>query len=157
MNALVPAVLASLIAGSLAWSAARPPQDASADAPGAAAVEPGDTPLMALMEKIEHAEHFLRKSIADPGQDAASLEQIDAAQRAILAAKLLPPKMTPNVPEPERPRFLADYRKMMAALLIEFCHLERALLDGDRDAAKAAYKRLHLMEEEGHNSFTDGG
>lgn len=126
-------------------------------APAAAhAAEAGDTPLMVEMEKIEHAEHFLRRSIGDAAQDADSLKQIAIAQQAILSAKLIPPKMAANVPEADRPKFLAEYRKTMAGLLIEFATLERALLDGDRDAAKASYKKLHAMEESGHSEFTDG-
>jgi soluble cytochrome b562 len=116
-----------------------------------------ETPLMAEMEKIKQAEQFLRRSTGDPAQDGESLKQIAVAQQAILVSKLLPPKMAANVPEAERPKFLAEYRKTMAQLLIEFATLEKALLVGDRDAAKAACKKLHAMEEDGHAEFTDGG
>ncbi len=132
------------------------PQPPAAPA-AAAAAEEGDTPLMVEMEKIEQAEQFLRRSIGDAAQDAESLKQVAIAQQAILASKLMAPKMVTNVPEADRPKFLAEYRKSMASLLIEFTHLEQALLDGDRAAAKLAYKKLHAMEETGHNDFTDGG
>jgi len=140
-------VLVSLLA-SAAVAFARLPQEEPAAT---------DTPMMVEMEKIEQAANFLRRSIADPAQDAESLQQIAVAQQAILVSKLLPPKMAANVPEAERPKFLAEYRKTMAQLLIEFATLERAVIDGDREAAKAAYKRLHSMEEDGHAEFTDGG
>ena len=115
-----------------------------------------DTPLAQQMEQIEHAEHFLRRSIGDAAQDVESLKQIAAAQQAILTAKLLQPKMTASLPEAEQAKFLSGFRHEIAGLLIEFTNLERALLDGDRDAAKAAYKKLHDMEESGHSEFTEG-
>ncbi len=162
-NALAAATV--LLAASVAFS--NPWQDAPkpADPPARPASSPQEerdhqeaeeTPLAAEMEKVEHAEHFLRRSIGDAAQDAESLKRIAEAQQAILAAKLLQPKMTASVPEAERAKFLSDYRREMAGLLIEFTQLERALLDGDREAAKASYKKLHAMEEVGHNSFTSG-
>lgn len=159
MNAALSAsvLIASALALLVPLQDAAPPAAPAAAAPTAAhAAEEGDTPLMVEMEKIEHAEHFLRRSIGDAAQDADSLKQIAIAQQAILSAKLMPPKMAANVPEADRPKFLAEYRKTMAGLLIEFATLERALLDGDRDAAKASYKKLHAMEESGHSEFTDG-
>ncbi|MBL8840664.1 MAG: hypothetical protein JNL90_03940 [Planctomycetes bacterium] len=117
----------------------------------------GETPLAEAMEKIEHAEHFLRRSIGDAAQDGESLKRIAEAQQAILTAKLLHPKMTASLPEAEQAKFLSGYRHEIAGLLIEFTNLERALLNGDRDAAKASYKKLHAMEESGHSEFTDGG
>lgn len=126
-------------------------------AAGAGHHDEPDTPLAAEMEKIEHAEHFLRRSIGDAAQDAESLKRIAEAQQAILVAKLLPPKMAASLPAAEQAKFVAAYRSTMGQLLIEFTALERALLDGDREAAKAAYKRLHGMEEDGHAEFTDGG
>lgn len=119
--------------------------------------EEDETPLAQQMEKIEHAEHFLRRAINDPKQDGESLARIAEAQQAILTAKLLKPKMTGSLPDDEQAKFVVNYRHDIAGLLIEFTNVERALLDGDRDAAKAAYKKLHEMEEAGHNEFTDGG
>jgi soluble cytochrome b562 len=115
-----------------------------------------ETPLMQQMEKIEHAMHFLRRSIKDATQDEKSLEQAAIAEQACLAAKLLTPKMAANQKEDERKAFVTDFRKGVAALLIEWVHLETALLDGDRGAAQEAWKKLDNMEEDGHNNFTEG-
>lgn len=159
LHAVVSPLLVVVLAA-VAWSFVPPftvtvaPQEAQA--PPAAKHEEGDTPLMTEMKVIETAEHFLRKSVGDASKDSESLKQIDLAQRAVLAAKLLPPKMAANVPEADRPKFLAEYRKMMAQLLIEFATCEKALLDGDREAAKASCRKLHGMEEDGHAEFTDG-
>jgi len=151
LRAVVPS---SLLVAALA-AFAPPPQEAPKPPAAGAKHEEADTPLMVEMEKIEHAEHFLRKHSGDATKDVESLQQIDLAQRAICAAKLLHPKMAANVPEADRPKFLAEYRKTMAQLLIEFATLEQALLDGDREAAKAGCRKLHGMEEDGHAAFTD--
>jgi hypothetical protein len=63
--------------------------------------------------------------------------------------------MASTVPEADRPAFARDFRKGVAALLVEFTNLELALLDGDADKAVASYKKLEAMEDEGHNQFTN--
>jgi len=161
----VRALALPMVAGlAITWSAAssRAPVARIQEAPAKAqeeAGEPGhaDTPLMLEMKKIETAEHFLKRAVLDPAQDAQSLEQIAIAEQACLAAKLLVPKVLATVPESERAQFHKDYRKGMASLLIEFLNLETALLDGDRDKARVLCRKLHELEESGHNTFTDGG
>jgi soluble cytochrome b562 len=120
-----------------------------------------ETPLSQQMEHLEQAMHFLKRTLRDPAFDAAKrdacLAQVANAQAACVAAKLLIPKMAATTPEAERPAFVTDFRKGVATLLIEFTNLELALLNGDKDAALASYKKLEKMEDEGHNNFTDGG
>ncbi len=116
-----------------------------------------ETPLAQQMEKIEHAEHFLRRSLKDAAQDAASLEQLATAEQACLTAKLLQPKLTSSLPDDEQARFVASYRKDIGTLLMTFLRIEGALLDGERDEAMKIYRELHELEEAGHNNFTDGG
>jgi soluble cytochrome b562 len=126
-------------------------------AAGAAARDDGDTPLMVEMEKLEAAMEVLKRSVRDAERDAESLEQIVIAQQACLAAKQMAPKMAAGVADAERGPFLAGYRKGMAAALAELATMEVKLLEGDRDAARASWKKLEQMEEDGHNEFTDGG
>ena len=121
-----------------------------------APLDEGDTPLEQQMVKIDDAMLFLRRSLQDAKQDAASFEQIATAQRACVEAKQLDPKMAPRVAESERAAFLRDYRKGMAAQLIEWAQLETALLDGDREAAQALWKKLDRGKEAAHERFTEG-
>jgi soluble cytochrome b562 len=116
-----------------------------------------ETPLSKEMEKIDQAMHLLKRSLRDPAKRDDCLAQVANAQAACVVAKLLAPKMAATTAEAERPAFVADYRKGVAALLIEFTKLEIALLSGDKEAAIASYKKLESMEDEGHNNFTDGG
>jgi len=117
--------------------------------------EEEDTPLAQQMERIDHAMHKLKRGVRDATQKDACLTEVANAQQACLAAKLLTPKMTATVPEAERAAFVRDFRKGVAALLVEFTNLEVALLDGDADKAVASYKKLESMEDEGHNQFTN--
>ena len=120
------------------------------------ATEHADTPLAQQMVKIDDAMHFLRRSLKEPAQDEQSLAQVVLAEQACLAAKSLAPRMTVHVAEAERAAFQKEYRKGVAAMLVEWVRLETALLDGDRDAAQASWKKLDRMEEEGHDRFTEG-
>ena len=115
-----------------------------------------DTPLMQQMEQIEHAHHFLRRSLKDPAQDDKSLEQCVIAEQACLTAKQLTPKMAARVEAADKAQFVKDFRTGIAALLVQFVNVETALLAGDRPGADAAWKQLEKMEDEGHNNFTDG-
>ena len=116
-----------------------------------------ETPLSQQMEKIDDAMTFLKRGLREPAKHDDCLAQVATAQAACVAAKLLVPKMAATLPEPARPKFVAEYRKAMAALLIEFTSLELALLNGDQDGSLASYKKLEKMKDEGHEAFTEGG
>ena len=116
-----------------------------------------ETPLSRQMEQLDHAMDFLKRGLRDPAKKDACLAQVANAQAACVAAKLLVPKMAATTAEADRPAFVTDFRKGIATLLIEFTNLELALLNGDKDAALASYKKLEKMEDEGHDNFTDGG
>ncbi len=114
-----------------------------------------ETPLAQQMERIDDAMHKLKRGVRDAAQRDACLTEVANAEQACLAAKLLTPKMAPSVPEAERAAFVKDFRKGIVALLVEFTHLEVALLDGDSEKAVASFKKLEAMEDEGHNQFTN--
>jgi soluble cytochrome b562 len=116
-----------------------------------------ETPLAQQMEKIDDAMNFLKRGLRDPAKRDDCLAQVATAQAACVAAKLLVPKLAATTADAERPAFVKNYRKGMASLLIELTNLELALLNGEKDAALASYKKLEAMEEDGHNSFTEGG
>ena len=156
-------VISSLVvaaAGAFALVAQEAKPDPSPPAPKAGADrkkrhEGEDTPLAQQMERIDHAMHKLKRGVRDATQKDACLTEVVNAQQACLAAKLLTPKMAPIVPEADRPAFVRDFRKGVAALLVEFTNLEVALLDGDAEKAVASYKKLESMEDDGHNQFTN--
>jgi Spy/CpxP family protein refolding chaperone len=116
-----------------------------------------ETPLSQQMEKIDDAMTFLKRGLRDPAKREECLAQVASAQAACVAAKLLVPKMAVTTAEAERAAFVTNYRKGMAALLIEFTNLELSLLNGDQEASLASYKKLEKMKDEGHDAFTEGG
>jgi hypothetical protein len=83
--------------------------------PAALAAE--DTPLAKQMEQIQDAQKKLRKTVKDPAQNAASLEALTAMQQATVASKALVPARAAKVPEADRAKFVAAYRKEMVAML----------------------------------------
>lgn len=107
------------------------------------------------MELIEGAVKSLRRSLRDPEKREQSLELISQLQAATVTSKALIPRMVESLPEAERAAFLTGYREMMVDFLDHQLDLERALLAGDVEAAKAAFKPVHDMEDEGHERFTE--
>jgi soluble cytochrome b562 len=158
ISSLVVAAAAAVAAFAFAAQEAKPdpnPPPPQAGADRKKRHEGEDTPLAQQMERIDHAMHKLKRGVRDATQKDACLTEVANAQQACLAAKLLTPKMTATLPEAERADFVRDFRKGVAALLVEFANLEIALLDGDAEKSVATYKKLEAMEDEGHNRFTN--
>src|SRR5688572_10164368 len=83
-----------------------------------------DTELAKQMEVIQDEQKKLRKSIKAAAENATSLEALTKMQQATVASKALVPAKAKSVPEPERAKFLAGYRKDMAAMLEHLCKIE---------------------------------
>lgn len=107
------------------------------------------------MELIEEALGKLRRSLRDPARCDESLAHIALMQEKSLACKLLAPRLISQLPGQERAAMERDYRRVMVDFLIAQLELEAALLDGDHDGAKTAFKKVREMEESGHERFTE--
>jgi len=107
------------------------------------------------METIEGAVKVLRRSLRDPANRADSLELVAEIQAATVVCKSLVPPMAETVPADERAAFITEYRLMLVDFLGYQLDLERALLAGDEEAAKAAFKQVREMEDTGHERFTE--
>jgi|SRR4051812_16858502 soluble cytochrome b562 len=119
------------------------------------AAEDKDTELAKHMEEIQDNLKKLRKTVKDPAQNKASLEALTKIQLATVASKALPPKKAETKPEAERPKYIADYRKDMVALLDHLGKIEVALLDNDNAKAEELFKGLKKVEDDGHEKFSD--
>ncbi|MBC8329152.1 MAG: hypothetical protein ISR76_01610 [Planctomycetes bacterium] len=113
-----------------------------------------ETPLMLQMQVLKSGMKGLRRSLRDPQQNDASLEVVLEMQAASQLAKVEPPQMAAQVPEAERPAFVAAYRMEMVETQKVLLDLELALLASDSENAQAIYQRLKALEEEGHEHFT---
>jgi soluble cytochrome b562 len=107
------------------------------------------------MEEMNDNLKKLRKSIKNASENAASLETLSKMQHATVAAKVLVPARAAKVPEADRAKFLAGYRKDMAALLEHLCKIEVALLDNDNAKAEELFKGLKKVEDDGHEKYSE--
>ena len=147
-------VLPALLAGSLAMGARPAPQDPVA---GVDPQEKAESELEKQMVVVEDGVKALRRSTRDPSRLAESLATLATVQAAALASKQEVPAMAARVPEGERSAFVSGYRKEMVVFLTRLLELETALLDGEADAIKAAYRIVYDMEDSGHERFTEDG
>jgi soluble cytochrome b562 len=113
------------------------------------------TELEERMEEIESAVKRLRRSLRDDANRADSLALVVEMQRATLASKGLAPKRAATLEGEARARFEREYRRTMVDLLSAQLELEAALLDGDLEAAKAAFTRVRDFEDSGHERFSE--
>ena len=114
-----------------------------------------DTELAKQMEIIQDEQKALRKTIKSAAENAASLAALDKMQQATVASKALVPAKAKSVPEADRAKFLAGYRKDMAAMLEHLCKIEVALLDNDNAKAEELFKGLKKVEDDGHEKYSE--
>ncbi len=119
----------------------------------AAAAE--DTELAKQMEVMQDAQKELRKSVKSAEGNATSLEALTKYQQATIAAKALVPAKAAKMPEGEKAKFVAAYRKEMTALLSHLVQIEVAVLDGDNAKAEELFKGLKKIEDDGHEKFSE--
>ncbi len=126
-------------------------------APPAARAAEGaeDTELAKQMEEMDDDLKKLRKSLKAPAENPASLELLSKLQMVTVTSKVLIPVKAAELPEAEKAKFVAAYRKDMAVLLEHLCQMEVALLDGDNAKAEELFKGLKKIEDDGHEKYSD--
>lgn len=112
-----------------------------------------ETELGSHMEKIEDTVKLLRKNLKEPATYPAALEALRSIEHHSLQAKKLVPAAAAKLPEGERAAFTRDYQKQMIQFLRHQLALEEALLDGNAEAAKAAFDQFREMEDPSHERF----
>jgi hypothetical protein len=153
-NTVAPLLVGAALLAAVPFglNAAAPAAAAEAEKKKTAA---SDTELAKQMEIIDEGMKKLRRSLRQPEQNAESLEMIGKMQAATVASKGMVPVMAKGINnEAERAKFVAAYRKDMAAMLAEIAQLEIALLDGDNKKAQELHKSLSDREDSGHEKFT---
>lgn len=124
---------------------------AAADEPKKAEVKKSE--LHSSMEDVDDAMKKLRRTIRKPDQNAESLKLVSEIQTLMVAGKAMVPTKTEKLPEADRAKFVAEYRKEMAGVIIQLCNLETALLDGDNAKAQEIYKAITEREDKDHDQF----
>lgn len=114
-----------------------------------------DTPLAKKMEEMDEGMKKLRRTLRDAKQNKESIATIKKVKADAVACKDLVPVKAKSIPEAEREKWLADYRKGMEKLVSSMTEMETALGKDDNAKAQDIYKSLKKQEEEGHKVFTE--
>lgn len=112
-----------------------------------------ETELGSHMEKIEDTVKLLRKNLKEPATYPLALEALTEIEHHSLQAKKLVPAATAKLPAGEQAAFKTAYRRQMVDFLRHQLDLEAALLDGNAEAAKAAFDAFREMEDPSHERF----
>ena len=133
--------------------ALRAADPAPAPAPDHGKSEEKHTELGDKMEKANSAWRKLRKQIADPAQNAASLELVATFRESLKGADQLTPEKAADIPEADRAKFLASFAESMKKLGAGLDRLEAALKANNNDEAGKVLKELGDLQRESHKAF----
>jgi hypothetical protein len=105
------------------------------------------------MEEVDEMMKKLRRTLRKPESNEESLKLIGDIEQRMVTSKSLVPTKAEKVPEPERAKFVAAYRKEMAGVIAVFCQIEESLIDGDNKKALELYKSITEREDKDHDQF----
>ena len=107
------------------------------------------------MEDMDEDFKKLKRTVRKAELNEQSLKLLTAIQQRMVACKEMTPERLAKVPEADRAKFLKDYRREMAGVIIEFCQVEQAILDGDNAKATDLYKAIVEREDKAHDVFME--
>jgi soluble cytochrome b562 len=106
------------------------------------------------MEEIEKEMTALRKSLKKTEENAASAKSVESIKHHAMECIALIPAMAKDIPEPQRAKFSADYKKDMEVFVTEVDKLAAAVKAGKNDEAQEIHKNLKKLEDTGHEKYT---
>jgi len=142
--------LASAVILALVVSGPRPAAGAGAEQ-GPATEEM--TELGEHMDRLSGAFRKLRRQAGDPAHNAASLELLAEMRDAAQAAAKLVPAKAADLPEADRAKFTAAYRKQMEKLLAQVSAIEATFKAGDNPAAQKRIAELADFQKASHREY----
>ncbi len=113
----------------------------------------GDTKLGNAMEKMNGSFRKLRRQVADPAQNEASLALVEKLSKATKEAAAYLPEKISKLPAAAQEAAKASYAEKMKELSATIDELGAALKAGKNEAAVKIIEDLHLQEEAGHREF----
>jgi soluble cytochrome b562 len=114
-----------------------------------------DTELAKQMEVIDGGMKKLRRSLRKAESNKESLETIEKVHAAAVKSKDMVPARAAKVPEAERAKFVAAYKKDMETLIKTVEEMQAAVKDGKNDKALELHKSLKTQEDKGHEKYTE--
>jgi soluble cytochrome b562 len=126
-----------------------------APAPGAPSQpsDDKDTDLEVRMKKMGKAFRQLRKQVADPAQNASSLDLVATILAASKEAADFTPQKADDIPADQRDKFIADYKAGIKALQDKLASLTDALTAGKNDEATKIVADIFDFEKKSHKDF----
>jgi soluble cytochrome b562 len=146
-------VLLPVLAAEDAPAAPAPAASAAPAAAAAPAQEEKKTELEQRMDRMGKAFRKLRKQVADPAQNASSLQLLSTMDDAIKEALDLTPEKAEDVPADQRAKFVDDYKAGIKGMQDEFAKLRAALTAGKNDDATKIVAEIFDQEKKDHKEF----
>lgn len=112
-----------------------------------------ETELGEHMDKLGRAFRALRGQVADPARNEESLKLIATIRAEAEKAAALQPAKAADIPEDQRPKFVAAYGDKMKNFIADIGKLETALKAGSNEEAAALLKTLKADQDDGHKQF----
>jgi len=132
-------------------------QDAMGPAPAAAAGPAKDkepkTELETKMGKVARAMRALRKQAADASMNDSSLKLVAAMEAGLTAAMDLTPAKAADLPDDQKPQFIADYKAGLKGMLDVLAKLEADFKAGNNDDAVKVLAEVAALEKKDHKAF----
>jgi soluble cytochrome b562 len=129
-----------------------PAAPAAAAAPAAPDSEK-KTDLEMRMDRIGKAFRKLRKQVADPAQNASSLELLATMQAAAKEAIDYTPEKAQDIPADQRAKFEDDFKAGIKDLQDRLAKLQDALAAGKNDDAVKMVAEIADFEKKEHKEF----
>jgi hypothetical protein len=114
-----------------------------------------DTELAKQMEVIDSGMKKLRRSLRKPESNKESLETIEKVHAAAVKSKDMTPAMASKIPEAERAKWVAAYKKDMEAMIKTVEEMRDAVKDNKNDKAQELHASLKKQEDKGHEKYTE--
>jgi soluble cytochrome b562 len=140
-----------------ALSLAQPPATPTPAAPNAAPAATDDdekkTDLELRMDRMGKAFRQLKKQVAEPAQNASSLDLVAKMQAAAKEALDFTPAKTADLPADQQAKFVDDFKAGIKGMQDEFTKLSDALTAGKNDDAVKIVAEIGDLEKKDHKEF----
>jgi hypothetical protein len=146
-------VVAPLLRADDTPAPAAPPAAAPAAAPAGAPDDDKKTEIEMRMDKVGKAFRKLRKQVADPTQNASSIDLVATMVANLKEAAGFTPEKAADLPEDQREKFVADYKAGLKDMEATLGKLSDALTANDNTAAAALVKQVFQTEKDDHKQF----
>jgi hypothetical protein len=144
----------SVLSPVLSFGQTAPPTPAGSSTP---AVAPADddkkTDLEVRMDHMGRAYRKLKRQVADPTQNAASLQLVATMQEAAKEALEFTPAKTADLPADQQAKFVDDFKAGLQGMQDEFTKLSDALTAGKNDDAVKIVAEIDALEKKDHKEF----